>query len=81
MTCTKKLQKPHKISISYCIQSKTLLLTGSSMFRGADKSLARPGWKQAQKHVRDTHDFNNIETWAVIKARCRRKFTLFWEKH
>ena len=31
------------------------------------KSLARPGRKQAWKHVRDTRDFNNIETWAVIK--------------
>jgi len=37
------------------------------VYRGADKSLARPGSKQAWKHVRDTHDFNNIETQAVIK--------------
>ena len=35
--------------------------------RGADKSLARPGRKQARKHVRDARDFNNIEKWAVIK--------------
>ena len=35
--------------------------------RGADKSLARPGRKQARKHVRDTRDFNNIETRDVIK--------------
>ena len=35
--------------------------------RGADKSLARPGRKQAQKYVRDARDFNNIETRAVIK--------------
>ena len=28
---------------------------------GADKSLARPGRKQARKHVRDVRDFNNIE--------------------
>jgi hypothetical protein len=34
---------------------------------GADKSLARPGRKQARKHVRDARDFNNIETRAVIK--------------
>jgi len=34
---------------------------------GADKSLARPGRKQARKHVRDGRDFNNIETRAVIK--------------
>ena len=50
--------------------------------RGADKSLARPGKKQAQKHVRDARDFNNIETRAVIKfftckARSRMKFTPF----
>jgi len=51
--------------------------------RGADKSLARPGMKQARKHVRDARDFNNIETRAVIeiffswKARRRRKFTPF----
>ena len=35
--------------------------------RGADKSLARPGRKQARKHVRDARDYNNIETRAVIK--------------
>ena len=34
---------------------------------GADKSLARPGRKQAQKHVRDEPDFNNMETRGVIK--------------
>jgi len=38
-----------------------------SNYRGADKSLARPGRKQARKHVRDARDFNNIETRAVIK--------------
>ena len=37
------------------------------MYQGADKSLARPGRKQARKHVRDARDFNNIETRAVIK--------------
>jgi len=37
------------------------------MYQGADKSLARPGRKQAWKHVRDPRDFNNIETRAVIK--------------
>jgi len=36
-------------------------------YRGADKSLARAGSKQARKHVRDARDFNNIETRAVIK--------------
>ena len=28
-------------------------------YRGADKSLARPGRKQARKYVRDARDFNN----------------------
>ena len=52
-------------------------------YRGVDKSLARPGRKQARKHVRYVRDFNNIETLAVIKfsffckARRRRKFTPF----
>jgi len=36
-------------------------------YRGADKSLARSGRKQAQKHARDARDFNNIETRAVFK--------------
>ena len=36
-------------------------------YRGADKSLTRPGRKQSQKHVKDPRDFNNIETRAVIK--------------
>jgi len=37
------------------------------MFSCTDKSLARPGRKQARKHVRDARNFNNIETGAVIK--------------
>ena len=37
------------------------------MYRGADKSLARPGRKQARKNVRYERDFNNFETRAVIK--------------
>ena len=41
---------------------------GSYIYRGADKSLARPGRKQARKHVRDARDFNKIETRAVIKV-------------
>ena len=36
-------------------------------YRGADKSLARPGKKQARKLARDARDFNNIETRAAIK--------------
>ena len=52
-----------------------------------DKSLARPGRKQARKHFRDARDFNNIETRAVIKftfsckAKRRKNFTPFWQKH
>ena len=37
------------------------------LYRGSDKSLARPGRKQARKHVRDARDFNNIETRTAIK--------------
>ena len=37
------------------------------IYRRADKSLARPRRKQARKLVKDTRDFNNIETRAVIK--------------
>jgi len=37
-------------------------------YRGADKSLARLGRKQARKHIRDARDFNTIETRAVIKV-------------
>jgi len=39
----------------------------SVLYRSADKSLARPGRKQARKHVRDASDFNKIEKRAVIK--------------
>jgi len=35
------------------------------IYRGADKSVVRPGSKQAPKHVRDARDFNNIGTRAV----------------
>jgi hypothetical protein len=38
-----------------------------SFYRGSDKSLARPGRKQARKHVKDARDFKNIETRAVIR--------------
>jgi len=37
------------------------------IYRGADKSIARPERKQARKHVRDARDFNDIETRAVTK--------------
>ena len=46
------------------VSNKTILVF---MYRGADKSLVRPGRKEARKHARDAHDFNNIETRAVIK--------------
>jgi len=36
-------------------------------YRNADKSLARPGRKQARKHVRDARDFSNIEARTAIK--------------
>ena len=70
-----------------CCISATTMVTQTcnsvTLYRGTDKSLARPGRKQARKHVRDTRDFNNIETLAVIKfllsckARHRMKFTQF----
>jgi len=37
------------------------------IYRSADKSLARPGRKQARKNVRDSRDFNKIETRDFIK--------------
>ena len=37
------------------------------IYWSADKSLARPGRKQARKHFTYARDFNNIETRAVIK--------------
>jgi len=36
--------------------------------QGADKSLARPGRKQARKHIRDARDFNNIKMQAIFKS-------------
>jgi len=39
-------------------------------YRVVDKSLVRPGRKQARKHVRNARDFNYIETRAVIKFFC-----------
>ena len=37
-----------------------------ALYGGADKSLARPGRKQARKHVRDARVFNNIEPQVAI---------------
>ena len=45
----------------------SMLLKCMIQYRGADKSLTRPGRKQALKHDRDARDFKNIETRAVIK--------------
>ena len=50
----------HKVSVCGDKQSSDL--------PGANKSLVRPGRKQARKHVREGRDFNNIETRAVIKS-------------
>ena len=60
--------------------------SSSSSDRGPDKSLSPPWRKQARKHVGDACNFNNLETRAVIKffsckAKRRRKFTPFWQKH
>jgi len=53
----------------YCKETTYFSPSRSSagLYRGDDKFLARPGRKQAQKHVRDARDFNNIEVRAVIK--------------
>jgi len=53
-----------KLSFSFRL---FIVVFGAHFYRGADKSLVRPGRKQARKHVRDARDFNNIETRAVIK--------------
>ena len=44
---------------------KNILIFVHQKYRGADKSLARPGRKEARKHVRDARDSNNIETRTV----------------
>jgi len=59
-----------KTIVMPCFKNKINLVNYMGHFwqyRGADKSLARPGRKKARKHVRDARDFNNIETRAVIK--------------
>jgi len=47
---------------------KVLVLQNVGKYRGADKSLARPGRKKARKHVRDKRDFNNIEPRALSSS-------------
>ena len=44
-----------------------------AFYRGADRSLARPGRKQARKHIRDARDFNNIETRASSSPQLQGK--------
>jgi len=52
---------PNKLFTTFTVCFST------AIYRGVDKSLARPGRKQARKHVRDARDFNNNEMQAVIK--------------
>ena len=72
-----------RYSVLRATVSHVYVLCPTTTYRVADKSLPRPGRKQARKHVREARDFNNIETRAVIKffflrkARRRRKLTPF----
>ena len=55
--------------VKYTIRNVTVIFTyeiSYNIYRGADKSLARPGRKQVRKHVRDARDFSNTETRAII---------------
>ena len=65
------IDKPpiNALSVYACRPHRTLCYNGSGeeQYRGADKSLAQPGRKQARKHVRNARVFNNIETRAFIK--------------
>ena len=49
------------------IRKKEFKISHRFKYRGVDKSLARPGRKQARKRVRDARDFDNIETRLIIK--------------
>ena len=49
----------HKTVTLRCLR-ETIFAMESNKYRCADKSLARPGRKQARVHVRDARDFNNI---------------------
>jgi hypothetical protein len=40
---------------------------------GADKSLARPGRKQARKHVRDACDFSKIEFFSFLQGKAPKE--------
>ena len=50
-----------------CLRTRMRRNKNRTIYRGADKSLARPGRKKFRKHVRDARDFNNIETRVFIK--------------
>jgi hypothetical protein len=54
---------------SFCVGKidRTWSFPCAWIYRGVDKSLARPGRKQAWKHVKEARGFNNVETRAVIK--------------
>jgi len=72
-------QEADTLSIGHLISTAMCCVA----YQGPDKSLARPGRKQARNHVWDARDFNNFETRAVIrffffgKTGRRRKFTPF----
>ena len=42
-------------------------------YRGADKSLARPGRKQARKNVRDACDFSKIEFFSFLQGKAPKE--------
>ena len=54
-------------SKGYSTSAISINENGKGMYRGADKTLARPARKQARKYVRDARDFNKSEKRAVIK--------------
>ena len=67
-----KLQLTQYVCIRTTAVVRALLIC---IYRGADKSLARPGRKQARMHVRDARDFNNIEN-----ASCQSSFSFFFAR-
>jgi len=56
----RKIQLLDMVLLGYYVA--TFRMKKNRTDQGADKSVARPGRKQAGKHVRDARDFNNIET-------------------
>ena len=65
--------KHSKLTSMNAIHPFTPPSLSNCIYRGADKSLALTGKKQARKHVRDARDYNNIEMRAVIKYFFRTK--------